>query len=298
VGYNSSNIFRIWVPQDKKVIETRDVTFDESRKYDPDDLRQALLERVEEPLKVIEFPDPELARGVETEDEESDIQSVADSVDSYQSSTIVVDTISKTQQAGPQHGLPTPEDTPAPPQALPQAPQARPQQEIVGDVGESNIVEGTRTRQPTKRYETYLTDLARPDELPAYHSAFALGIKAGHPRVHQDDLPPPPRSWKELQSHRYSQEFKEAANKEYQSVSNRGTFEIVRKTPDIKVIPLTWVFTYKLDTDGYLTKFKARICVRGDLQPRTDKDTYAATLAARTFRALVAITAAYDLEAF
>jgi hypothetical protein len=51
--------------------ETRDVTFDESKKYDPDDLRPALLECVEEPLQTIEFPDLELARGVESEDEES-----------------------------------------------------------------------------------------------------------------------------------------------------------------------------------------------------------------------------------
>jgi Reverse transcriptase (RNA-dependent DNA polymerase) len=43
-------------------------------------------------------------------------------------------------------------------------------------------------------------------------------------------------------------------------------------------------------------KFKARLCVRGDLQT-TEQDTYAATLAARTFRALIAITAAFDLEA-
>ena len=70
------------------------------------------------------------------------------------------------------------------------------------------------------------------------------------------------------------------------------------KTPDIKVIPLTWVFTYKLDTDGYLAKFEARICVRGDLQPRSNKDTYAATLAARTFHTLIAMTAAYDLETY
>jgi hypothetical protein len=63
---------------------------------------------------------------VETEDKESDIQSVADSVDSYQSSTIMVDITSKTQQAGPQHGLFTPEDTPALPQALPQAPPQAP----------------------------------------------------------------------------------------------------------------------------------------------------------------------------
>ena len=58
------------------------------------------------------------------------------------------------------------------------------------------------------------------------------------------------------------------------------------------------MFTYKIDTDGYLTKFKTRIYVRGDLQLRSTKDTYAATLAARTFRTLMAITAAYDLETY
>jgi Reverse transcriptase (RNA-dependent DNA polymerase) len=58
---------------------------------------------------------------------------------------------------------------------------------------------------------------------------------------------------------------------------------------------LLWVFKYKFDTDGYLTKFKARLCVQGDLQS-TEQDTYAATLAARTFRALIAIAAAFDLE--
>jgi hypothetical protein len=49
VGYDSSNIFRIWVPQDKKIIVTRDVTFDESRKYNSGDFRPALQERVQEP---------------------------------------------------------------------------------------------------------------------------------------------------------------------------------------------------------------------------------------------------------
>jgi hypothetical protein len=57
-----------------------------------------------------------------------------------------------------------------------------------------------------------------------------------------------------------------------------------------------WVFTYKFDTDGFLVKFKARLVVRGDLQPASDKDNYAATLAARVFRSLVAITAQFDLD--
>lgn len=43
-------------------------------------------------------------------------------------------------------------------------------------------------------------------------------------------------------------------------------------------VPLTWVFLYKCDVDGYLTGCKARLCARGDLQETTD-ETYAATLA-------------------
>jgi hypothetical protein len=37
------------------------------------------------------------------------------------------------------------------------------------------------------------------------------------------------------------------------------------------------------------------MCVRGDLQ-YTEQDTYAATLAVRTFRALMGIATAFDLE--
>jgi hypothetical protein len=74
-----------------KVMATRDVAFDESRKYHPDNLTFELSERVEEPLQTIEFPDhSELARGVESEEEEFETQSVADSVNSDQSSTIQV----------------------------------------------------------------------------------------------------------------------------------------------------------------------------------------------------------------
>ena len=57
-----------------------------------------------------------------------------------------------------------------------------------------------------------------------------------------------------------------------------------------------WVFTYKLDKDGYLDKFKARLVARGDLQPTTEQDNYAATLAARVFRCLIAIAAQFDLD--
>jgi Reverse transcriptase (RNA-dependent DNA polymerase) len=56
-----------------------------------------------------------------------------------------------------------------------------------------------------------------------------------------------------------------------------------------------WVFTYKIDQDGYLTSFKARLVVHRDLQ-EPPEDTYTATLAICNFRALIAIANYFDLE--
>jgi len=57
-----------------------------------------------------------------------------------------------------------------------------------------------------------------------------------------------------------------------------------------------WVFSYKFNKDGYLLKHKARLVVRGDLQEQYG-DTYAATLAARLFQALIALACAFGLKA-
>jgi hypothetical protein len=58
-----------------------------------------------------------------------------------------------------------------------------------------------------------------------------------------------------------------------------------------------WVFTNKFNEDGYFLKAKARLVVRGDLQLQWG-DTYAATLAAKTFRALVAMATKFGLLMF
>ena len=51
-----------------------------------------------------------------------------------------------------------------------------------------------------------------------------------------------------------------------------------------------------MDTAGRLLRFKARLCVRGDLQDITGSDVYAATGAYRSLRILLALVAAFDLE--
>ncbi len=64
-----------------------------------------------------------------------------------------------------------------------------------------------------------------------------------------------------------------------------------------KPISFTWVFRYKIDKNNYLKSFKSRIYVRGDLQPPSEKDTYAAILASKSLRILLAVIIRWDLEA-
>src|SRR5436189_4385344 len=100
-----------------------------------------------------------------------------------------------------------------------------------------------------------------------------------------------------MQKHLYAKEFKKAVDKEFNALLNKGTFEYIDKSKVDKQepLPLMWVFTYKLDQDGYLIKYKARLVARGDLQ-YTIEDTYATTLTTQIFRAIMAIIVVFDLE--
>ena len=72
VGYTSTNIYRIWIPKQKRVVSMRDVLFDEGRVFTPDfdpfpnDDRQALEEYVNE----------NEIRGYQGESDDDDILSV------------------------------------------------------------------------------------------------------------------------------------------------------------------------------------------------------------------------------
>ena len=131
-----------------------------------------------------------------------------------------------------------------------------------------------------------------------YYASFSTAVKAGGMTKppHRDTLPAPPNSWKQMLKHPHSTEFRKAADKEFNALLEKGTFEYIEKSKvDTEPLPLMWVFTYKFDQDGYLLKHKARLVARGDLQ-YTAEDTYAATLAAQTFRAIMALVAAFGLK--
>jgi len=96
--------------------------------------------------------------------------------------------------------------------------------------------------------------------------------------------------------HSYSTEYQRAMFKEFTSLLDRGTFEYQELTDTTeKLVPLMWVYTNKFDENGFLTNFKARLVARGDLY-KTEEETYDATLAAQTYRAIAALIVAFDPE--
>ena len=183
-----------------------------------------------------------------------------------------------------------------------QAPQARhiAPRDINLDISEVNIVSGPRQR----RRNAYYAALEQPQEAPGFHAAFAAGVthreSPSIPKAMKHQLPPLSKSWKEMLHHPHSQGFRAAAEKEIRALSQHNTFKPttrLSKESGKQIFPLMWIFLYKFNQDGYLTKYKARLCIRGDLQKMDAKDTYVATLAVQVFRALMGITAAHNLEA-
>ncbi len=150
------------------------------------------------------------------------------------------------------------------------------------------------------RKQTYSTALITIETLKSFHAAFSIDLERSNQKksqiskLHRNDLLVESRYWRQMLRHRFSQKFQIIAQKEFFELKKRSTFSWVEKANQSRIL-LIWVFKYKFDINDYLKKFKTRLCVKDDLQS-TDQNTYAVTLTAKTFRALMIISTVFDLE--
>jgi Reverse transcriptase (RNA-dependent DNA polymerase)/GAG-pre-integrase domain len=331
VGYDSTNIWRIWIPSSNRIIRSRDVIFDEKDVYNPVEVDiNHLVKEVEGLVDLIDFNGP-------VDDEEK-------VVDIVEEDSIVVDhpldyaippptgsvtqTPSETGSSQSEHftsaespstthhknpgQLPTP--SPSHPPTTPDSPlssipgttttrdssteptvaNTAPRASEVSSEISTDFIQPTRTRQ---RHGAHFAAVQDVESNSGSHMAF--NIIKNMPKVStlsRDSLPEAPKTYKELKGHPHEPGFRAAMEKEYNKLQSKETFDYVDENPyNQNLLPLMWVFSYKFDTNGFFKDYKARLVARGDKWV-TEEDTYSATLAAQTFRAIMALVAAFDLK--
>jgi hypothetical protein len=275
------------------VISTRDVVFDKESVFDGkvenlmDSLMHSTLEEIATLVRAIELPthtqQPQTDSFYEDEAaaDPSEQQDKADPPGYYQGRKI-------------RDNYPTPPTTP-PPAALLARLMAGDQQSLTQQASSTTIpwaaafMAGTQAGHVGK-YRGEVIDKAKMMRM------LAKGLKP-----YQSQLPPLPTCCTKLEDHPMGELFQEAEREHLASHQQmRSWSEIPLKSIKLtgqQILDCMWVYTYKLDKHHRLLKCKARLVVRGDQQWNiTLQDTYAATLASRSFRMMMAIAAHYDME--
>ena len=91
--------------------------------------------------------------------------------------------------------------------------------------------------------------------------AFAIGLSLSDPMdsssMLSPSLPPLPKIWHAVLSHPHTEGFKAACAVEIATLEAKGLMVVVDYPANKYVIPVKWVFTYKIDENGYWLKDKA-----------------------------------------
>ncbi|EEA25069.1 conserved hypothetical protein [Talaromyces marneffei ATCC 18224] len=363
VGYDSTNVYRIWNPTTGRIIRTRDVIFNEDEVFSgniehlKDDLLHVSTQEITRLLTKLD-----LGTDADFDDEYADlIDHITDVVFDGDKVNIEPDRLTRSatglgsqessqldsrNPSGPtltigeglldgidKYTYPTPPETP--PSALLAASITivsnndfdlhQSSALAAGMSTDGECTGGTLVQEATARERiggapsgvgTDRTGGSRADFEERTGGALDLRDSIGSPHliasldetIHGKqfpgdrfvrDLPPAPKSHREVETHPLGWLFEEAEKAHLKSHDPYGSWTTVPigKAKGKQILDCMWIYVYKQDKKGRLVKCKARLVVRGDQEKRDDmRDTYAATLAARSFRTFMAIAARFDLE--
>ena len=324
VGYESSSIYRIWIPHLNKVIRTRDVIFNEDAIYEgKKETLDITLQELQDIANTIEEPEsttediPEPTSEFTYQNSQIAIPLFDSDMDEYEildedNEDENLDEAMRKAFENPEEFYPTPEATP--PAALLAGAIRQPNDETNENYAtgfqpwKASFYAGTQV-QPSKTAAQRLPKRRRRIRTVSNNNKSInkarirriLTQPNGLKQLHQRELPPEPEKHEDLDDHVLGEEFRKAERDHLQShVPMNSWTEISKHDPEVKghkVLDCMWVYVYKFDKHGRLAKCKARLVVRVDQQAKsTIGDTYAATLAARSFRVFMAIAARFDLE--
>jgi hypothetical protein len=107
-----------------------------------------------------------------------------------------------------------------------------------------------------------------------------------------------PKSYKEAMKSKDAENWKEATNKEHDSLISNGTWKKCKLPPGREPIGCKWVYKVKIDKDGKVERYKARLVAKGYSQKEgiDYTETFAPVLKYKSLRILLSIAAIKDME--
>ena len=110
-----------------------------------------------------------------------------------------------------------------------------------------------------------------------------------------------PRTYEEAEASSECPEWMQSIKTEDSSIAAADTWDVILRTqvpPGSKILPSSYKFKKKLNEDGSVEKYKARLCVGGHMQrPGLDyDDVYAPVMTSSSFRTLLSIAASKGME--
>lgn len=107
-----------------------------------------------------------------------------------------------------------------------------------------------------------------------------------------------PNSYAQAMNSEYSHQWEKAMNDEMRSLADNGTWELVSRPENRKIIDNRWVYKVKLNENGSVDKFKARLVARGFTQEAgvDFSETYSPVARFDTIRSVLSVAASENLH--
>jgi len=324
VGYDSTNIYRIWIPYKGIVISTRDVIFDESTFFDGmrTDMSNELIAEMDTLIEKVKLPESQAKNEALLEEDEevleptigteSDDDEPIQDFFNHDEDLELAKALENAYLTPP----PSDEDEDSPYAFHVQYPFTAEKQDEgyttptelesafnAFNASHENIDAIAESHR--KAQEDRFMDFIPQKVTSSFYGAFLAGRRFKDARnqfkdarIHKKNLPPPPQSARDLETHPFREQFIKAQRVHLESHRQMKSFQETDKkhAKGQQVLSSMWVFVYKTDKHGFLQKCKARLVVCGNQQAQGDLPTRATTLASAAFRTLMAITAKFDLE--
>ena len=107
-----------------------------------------------------------------------------------------------------------------------------------------------------------------------------------------------PKTYEEALEGEDAELWRQAMDEEMRSLLENGTWELEELPGGVRPLPMKWVYKIKTDASGNVERYKARLVAKGFMQRQgvDFEEVYAPVSKHTTFRALLAVVAADDLE--